>query len=727
MAQVGMSLADRAARVFKATALIAATLLLSSSMALAQFVQRGPPLVGAGGVGTPQQGTSVAVSADGNTAIVGGPQDGSAVGPGTGAAWVYTRSGGVWTQQGNKLVANDGTGASGLGTSVALSADGNTAVLGGPNDNSGFGAAWVFTRSGGVWTQQGSKLAAIGGVGASGLGSSVALSGEGNTAIFGGPNDNSGAGAAWVFTRSGGVWTQLGDKLVGAGAAANASQGTSVALSGDGNTASVGAPNGGGVWVFTRSGDVWTQQGNELTVPGGMFFTPGPGHSVALSADGNTVITGGDATGRGPPPTVPITPFHYFSGAWIFIRSSGIWTLQSQLLQPNSTPNANASVAVSADGNTAILGVSNDSSGIGAAWVYTRSSGGSWTQLGNKLVGSGNTGASEQGTSVALSADAKTAFIGGPNGNGGIGAAWVFVSTGNHAATHDFNADGRSDIAWRDTGGNAAIWLMSGGTVLSASGIGMVPTTWSIAGQRDFDGEGNADLLWHDTSGNTAIWFMNGTTVLSAAPIGIIPTTWGIIATGDFNGDGFGDILWQDNSGNLAVWLMNGATVSSSAGIGNVPLGTWTVVGTGDFDGDGKTDLLWRDTSGNTAIWFMNGTAVSTSALVGNVPTTWSVAGTGDFNGDGKSDIVWHDTSGNTAMWLMNGATVSSAAGLGVVAATWSIVQTGDYDGDGRGDLLWTDTSGNLAIWFMNGMTVSSTAGLGSVTGTWTVQSANAE
>ena len=107
------------------------------------------------------------------------------------------------------------------GCSVALSADGNTAIVGGPNDNSGIGAAWVFTRSGGVWTQQGIKLVGTGAIGAAGQGNSVALSADGNTAIVGGPGDNSDTGAAWVFTRSGGVWTQQGSKLVGTGAVGN--------------------------------------------------------------------------------------------------------------------------------------------------------------------------------------------------------------------------------------------------------------------------------------------------------------------------------------------------------------------------------------------------------------------------------------------------------------------------------------------------------------------------
>jgi hypothetical protein len=56
-------------------------------------------------------------------------------GPIAGGAWVYTRSGNVWTQQGNMLVGTGAAGASGQGNSVALSKDGNTAIVGGPYDN----------------------------------------------------------------------------------------------------------------------------------------------------------------------------------------------------------------------------------------------------------------------------------------------------------------------------------------------------------------------------------------------------------------------------------------------------------------------------------------------------------------------------------------------------------------------------------------------------------------
>jgi hypothetical protein len=296
----------------------------------------------------------------------------------------------------------------------------------------------------------------------------------------------------------------------------------------------------------------------------------------------------------------------------------------------------------------------------------------------------------------------------------------------NSMSPHDLDANMISDIVWRDTSGDIAVWLMSGAGVASSGALGNVPATWSLVGQRDFDGNGTADLLWRDSSGNTSIWFMSGTVVASTAGVGNIPANWTVVATGDFNGDGLGDILWTDGSGNYAVWLMNGSTVSSSAGLGNIST-TWSVVGAGDFNGDGNTDILWQDNLGNTSIWFMNGTTIASTGGVGNIPTTWTLVGTGDFNGDGMSDLVWRDGSGNTSIWLMNGAAVSSAGSLGTIPTTSSIAETGDYNGDGMSDLLWRDTSGNTSVWFMNGTAVASTASLGNVPTNWTVQSVNAE
>jgi hypothetical protein len=399
-----------------ASVLLCTALLVAPQPALAQFTQQGSKLLGTGETGTGELGFSVALSADGNTAIVGGFSDNGNIG----AAWVYTRSGGVWTQQGSKLVGTGAVGVAQEGNSVALSSDGNTAIVGAPADTGFAGAAWVYTRSGGVWTQQGAKLVGTGAVGAAEQGESVALSADGNTAAVGGFADNANAGAAWVYTRSGGVWTQQGNKLVGSGAVGAARQDFSVALSSDGNTTTVGGygDNGfvGAAWIYTRSGGVWTQQGAKLVGTGavGAAFQ---GYSVALSSDGNTAAVGGTTDNANA------------GAAWVYTRSGGVWTQQGSKLVGTGAVGAarqGASVAVSADGNTATVGGIGDNAFAGAAWVYTRS-GGVWTQQGAKLFGTGGVGAAQQGNSVALSADGNTATVGGPVDNGGIGAAWVFV------------------------------------------------------------------------------------------------------------------------------------------------------------------------------------------------------------------------------------------------------------------------------------------------------------
>jgi hypothetical protein len=258
--------------------------------------------------------------------------------------------------------------------SVALSADGNTAIVGAWRAE----AAWVFTRSGGVWTQQGNKLVGSGAMGHAGQGISVALSADGNTALVGGWSDNNKTGAAWVFIRKGSVWTQQGKKLVGSGAVGNARQGSSVALSADGNTAIVGGPGDnpsdrsapfgvgafGAAWVFTRSGGVWTQQGNKLVSTGGVWTQQGT--SVALSADGNTALVAGFAQDRS------------VGAASVFSRSDGQW-MQGKTLAGKSTQGKSApSIALSADGGIVLLGEPTENGGMGAAWVLSRTDSGGY-------------------------------------------------------------------------------------------------------------------------------------------------------------------------------------------------------------------------------------------------------------------------------------------------------------------------------------------------------------
>jgi hypothetical protein len=407
---------------------VALGLLLSTSPLGAQFVAQGGKLTGSGAVGAAHQGASVAVSADGNTLIVGGPQDNGS----TGAAWVFTRAGGVWTMQA-RLVASDAIGPAAQGTSVGLSADGNTAIVGGPADDGYVGAAWVWARSGGLWRRQGAKLVGAGAAGSARQGSAIALSADGGTAAIGGPFDSFLEGAVWVFTRSGTTWTQQGPKLVGSFTppvtqTGQARQGYAVALSADGDTLVFGGPDAdamtGAAWVFARSHGVWLQQGPRL-VGTGTAGEAGQGQSVALSGDGDTALVGGPADGANR------------GSAWVFTRSAGVWTQQgARLVGTGHTGDSllGRSVALSAFGNVALVGGPGDDANTGAAWIFTRSKG-TWKQLGTKLVGAGAAGSATQAVAAALSLDGNTALLGGPPDASGAGAAWVFVNPAPPAAS----------------------------------------------------------------------------------------------------------------------------------------------------------------------------------------------------------------------------------------------------------------------------------------------------
>ncbi len=314
-------------------------------------------------------GRSVAISGDGNTVLVGGPRDGH----NAGAAWVFVRGeGSAWTQQGPKLTGFEENGEGRFGRSVALSADGNTALMGGPSDLAGHGSAWVFVRSGGVWTPQAPKLAGHESEeqGESHFGGSVALSGDGSTAIVGSPGDNHYAGAIWAFTRSATSWHQQGAKATvdSSGEVGEGHFGASVAVSADGNTALAGARDDrgsseapvGAAWAFTRSGSTWALLGGKLTASdetgAGEF-----GYSVALAGNGESALIGGprDESSVG--------------AAWSFTRSGSGFAQSGRRIETaeeNGRGWFGASVALDGDGETAFIGSPYDSHRVGAAWAY---------------------------------------------------------------------------------------------------------------------------------------------------------------------------------------------------------------------------------------------------------------------------------------------------------------------------------------------------------------------
>ena len=343
-----------------------------------------------------------------------------------------------------------GTGATGLaaqGKAVAISADGNTAVVGGPNDNSNAGGAWIFKRSGSSWTQQGSELIGTGAVGAAQQGTSVAISGDGTTVIVGGPADNSNAGAAWafIFTSDGG-WVQFGAKLVGTGAVGAAAQGTSVALSGDGTIAMVGGPsdnsNAGAAWVFTTNGLSWSQSGSKL-VGAGATGAAQQGASVSLAAGGRYALVGGPADNSG------------VGAAWVWTKTE---TWVGHKITGTSNTGASAqgsSVAISGDAWVVAIGGPSDSSNAGAIWVFTRGSG-TFTQQA-KLTGSGESGASQLGSALAISRDGGVILGGGTADNSNNGAVWVFGRTG----VGQLGA-AELEISRQRCGSRSAVWFCAG-------------------------------------------------------------------------------------------------------------------------------------------------------------------------------------------------------------------------------------------------------------------------
>jgi FG-GAP repeat len=351
-------------------------------------------------------GYSVALSGDGNTALVGASSKNSV----QGAAYVFTRLGASWTQQ-QELTVSDEAINDAFGVSVGLSSDGNTALVGADQESSG--AAYVFTHSGATWTQQ-QKLTASDAANHGHFGVSVGLSNDGNTVLVGAAGKNFSQGAAYVFTRSGAAWTQQ-QELDASDAAVGDFFGYSVGLSSDGNTALVGAfgkDPSGAAYVFTRSGAAWTQQ-QELTASDAAVFDYF-GVSVGLSSDGNTALVG--AYGKNPG-----------GAAYVFTRSGATWTQEQELTAYDAAnyDEFGYSVGLSSDGNTALVGAAGKNSYQGAAYVFTRS-GAAWSQQ-QKMTASDAAASDWFGHSVGLSSDGNTMLVGAYGKNSYQGAAYVYA------------------------------------------------------------------------------------------------------------------------------------------------------------------------------------------------------------------------------------------------------------------------------------------------------------
>ena len=203
---------------------------------------------------------------------------------------IYTRNNGIYIP----AIVPLPTDAMGLcfNTSSCLSKNGDLCAFGSADDNSGVGAVWIYALVGGNWLQQGPKITGQGAIGNGNFGLSVAFSGSGNMLVIGAQADDGGVGAAYIYEKiTLGNWAYVA-KLVGTPLSPSSNFGWDVDFSEDGSTVAVGAlfDGSGAAFVFTKVAGTWTQQVKLSTV--GYTLQ---GYGVSLSGNGNVLAVSATA------------------------------------------------------------------------------------------------------------------------------------------------------------------------------------------------------------------------------------------------------------------------------------------------------------------------------------------------------------------------------------------------------------------------------------------------
>ena len=718
-------------------------------------------LLAADGAAKDTFGHSVALQGD--TAVVGAYADDIVLGQNEGSVYVFVRSGTSWSQQA-KLLASDAAVGDVFGGSVAL--DGDTIVAGAVLDDTAAGhdagSAYVFVRSGTVWSQQAQLLAADGTAG-SYFGGGVAVSG--NTIAVGAYQDDTGGantGSVYVFVRNGTSWTQQAE-LLALDRSFQDQMGYAVTLQGDTIVAGALADNNstGSAYVFVRNGTVWSQQARLAASDG-----------VAQDQFGVSVFVSGDMAIIGAP--YDDTPGGINAGsAYVFVRSGTAWTQQAQLLSPDGSRDEQYGSAVSLDGVTAIVGVPNDDSpggnDSGSAFVYLLQQSTAPDPFASASTVSSSANPSTFGQSVTFTATI-TAPGGTPTGSvtfsdgatllGTValtgGAATYTTSAlrgGNHSITAAYAGNGTysatsagldqvvhsgSTIAFspsaywqRETAGSVTLTVTrtGGDTTGTASVDYATGAGTASAGVRYANVSGTVSFNAGQTSKTIAIALFdtptidgaqtftvtlthpNGAILGAAAATVTVMSDDGSPSDFSFPLDGRPDLVWRnETTGNTRVWTMNGTSFVSSADL--VPLGGhWKLQGAADFNADGNADLLYRnDADYSTLIWYLNGTGILRTGSAPSVTdANWKIVAIGDMDRDGYPDLIWrHQTSFATAVWLMRDNVPMSVYTLpSVTDSNWQVKGLGDFNRDGQLDIVWRHGPNWItAIWSSPGRTV---------------------
>ncbi len=363
-------------------------------------------------------GVSVAIDCD--IAVVGAYQRDSN-GSDSGAAYIYEFSGSDWIEQKKKLIPSDCAAGDNFGRSVAV--EGGTIVVGSHlDDNPGTdtGSAYVFTRSGTIWSQQ-QKLTASDAAAEDKFGFSVSISND--TIVVGVYGDNSETGSAYVFTKIGPTWTWQ-QKLIASDAGAGDRFGYSVAI--DNNSVIVGAYqadysgrfDAGSAYVFTFDGQTWTQ--DAVLHASDPYNSDHFGSSVAL--DGNCAVIGAFEC--------DINSIDNAGAAYVFDKTDTGW-MQRQKLFNNINPRADDDFgkAVAIEGDTVLIGCPNyhfDDKPTGAVFEFARE-GQTWLQ--RSLLTADEFDANDYfGFSVAISDRRLIAGAHYSDDNGlSSGSAYIFI------------------------------------------------------------------------------------------------------------------------------------------------------------------------------------------------------------------------------------------------------------------------------------------------------------
>jgi hypothetical protein len=331
-----------------------------------------------------------------------------------------------------------------------------------------------------------------------------------------------------------------------------------------------------------------------------------------------------------------------------------------------------------------------------------------WTVNGQLFANSGQAfGFAEHGFgngtySVTARAYDPTDWVRGDRSDLQQSVTWNVIEAFQVATPGDTNADGTSDVFWRNnTSGHVGSWEIHN-NVQTWHDLGGSGVDHKVVGSGDFNGDRTTDLFWrNDASGHVGIWEMhNG--VPTWRDLGGSGVDHKVVGVGFFNSDSTSDLLWRnDSSGHVGIWEMHN-NVQTWRDLGGSGV-DHKVVGIGDFNGDHTSDILWRnDSSGHVGIWEMHDN-VPTWRDLGGSGVDHKVVGIGDFNGDNTSDILWrNDSSGHVGIWEMHN-NVPTWRDLGGSGVDHKVVGVGYYNTDNPSDIFWrNDSTGHTGIWEMH-------------------------